>query len=296
MSDNNNLVGGTCVAIVDGKPCGREGIEMDYLELSFGVPLCDPHRAEMFNKSSIHHRAREDERAHRRGHLSSFVYFIRLRTGMVKIGYSTDLFPRLKNMTDWYNGGEPIEVLAVIPGNQHLEGQVHWEWKGVRVWELFGEQHYPTPELMDWIGTLGIADAAHPDLIKYKEWAGADPIQREFEKFDRQIERAKKLAAMTEEQRLANEARLERGREKRAKKKDEERPVRLAGYIEAARQDEENKMIRITGTEAKPILAELLRKAENGEEVHLTRYGKTQAVLIGAEQYERYRRNLFSES
>ncbi|MFF1291839.1 MULTISPECIES: type II toxin-antitoxin system Phd/YefM family antitoxin [unclassified Streptomyces] len=54
-------------------------------------------------------------------------------------------------------------------------------------------------------------------------------------------------------------------------------------------------MIRITGTEAKPVLAELLRKAESGEEVHLTRYGKTQAVLIGAEQYDRYRRNLFSK-
>lgn len=53
-------------------------------------------------------------------------------------------------------------------------------------------------------------------------------------------------------------------------------------------------MIRIAGNEAKPILAELLRKAEAGEEIHLTKYGKTQAVLVGVEQYERYRRTLFS--
>lgn len=55
-------------------------------------------------------------------------------------------------------------------------------------------------------------------------------------------------------------------------------------------------MIQIAGKEAKPILAELLRKAEEGEEIHLTRYGKTQAVLIGLEQYERYKRNLFTET
>ncbi|MEU1894381.1 type II toxin-antitoxin system Phd/YefM family antitoxin [Streptomyces pristinaespiralis] len=55
-------------------------------------------------------------------------------------------------------------------------------------------------------------------------------------------------------------------------------------------------MIRIAGNEAKPILAELLRKAEAGEEIHLTKYGKTQAVLIGAEQYERYKRTLFSDN
>lgn len=52
--------------------------------------------------------------------------------------------------------------------------------------------------------------------------------------------------------------------------------------------------MKIAGSAAKPILAELLRKAEQGEEVHLTKYGKTQAVIIGAEQYDRYRRNLFS--
>lgn len=51
-------------------------------------------------------------------------------------------------------------------------------------------------------------------------------------------------------------------------------------------------MHKIAGSEAKAVLAELLRKAESGEEVHLTRYGETKAVLIGKEQYDRYRRNL----
>lgn len=55
-------------------------------------------------------------------------------------------------------------------------------------------------------------------------------------------------------------------------------------------------MIQIAGKEAKPILAELMRRAESGEEINLTKYGKTQAVLIGPEQYERYKRNLFTET
>jgi prevent-host-death family protein len=53
--------------------------------------------------------------------------------------------------------------------------------------------------------------------------------------------------------------------------------------------------VKVAVKDAKAILTELIRRAESGEEVHITRYGETQAVLIGKEQYDRYRRTLMND-
>lgn len=50
--------------------------------------------------------------------------------------------------------------------------------------------------------------------------------------------------------------------------------------------------MRVATTEARTKLSELLRAAEQGQTVELTKYGSTQAVIISNERYERLMRNL----
>ncbi|WP_443064245.1 type II toxin-antitoxin system Phd/YefM family antitoxin [Streptomyces sp. NBC_00525] len=50
--------------------------------------------------------------------------------------------------------------------------------------------------------------------------------------------------------------------------------------------------MKVATSEAKAKLPELIRAAEQGQTVELTRYGSTQAVIISRERYERLTREL----
>lgn len=52
---------------------------------------------------------------------------------------------------------------------------------------------------------------------------------------------------------------------------------------------------RIAASEAKAVLGSLVREAEAGRVVELTRYSKPVAVLISSEQYARYLRWVMSD-
>ncbi|MFJ9265153.1 type II toxin-antitoxin system Phd/YefM family antitoxin [Streptomyces bacillaris] len=54
--------------------------------------------------------------------------------------------------------------------------------------------------------------------------------------------------------------------------------------------------MKISTSDARTKLPELIARAEGGELVELTRYGSTQAVIISEERYERLTRNLMSDS
>lgn len=54
--------------------------------------------------------------------------------------------------------------------------------------------------------------------------------------------------------------------------------------------------MRITLTEARTKLPELVRMTEGGDTVELTKYGSTQAVLISVENWERYKRTLMGST
>ncbi len=54
--------------------------------------------------------------------------------------------------------------------------------------------------------------------------------------------------------------------------------------------------MKIAASEAKAVLGSLVRQAEQGQTIELTRYGRTAAVLISAERYERLTRELFTGS
>ncbi|WP_405559110.1 type II toxin-antitoxin system Phd/YefM family antitoxin [Streptomyces canus] len=55
-------------------------------------------------------------------------------------------------------------------------------------------------------------------------------------------------------------------------------------------------MYKVTSTEARDVVADLLRRVTQGNEtVGITRYGKVEAVLISNERYERLTRNLMED-
>ncbi|WP_329132409.1 type II toxin-antitoxin system prevent-host-death family antitoxin [Streptomyces sp. NBC_01476] len=53
--------------------------------------------------------------------------------------------------------------------------------------------------------------------------------------------------------------------------------------------------MKVTTTEARNILPELVKRAEGGEAIEFTTYGQVKAVLISHERYERLTRDLFKE-
>lgn len=54
--------------------------------------------------------------------------------------------------------------------------------------------------------------------------------------------------------------------------------------------------MKITTTEARTILPDLIKRAEAGETIEFTTYGRTKAVLISQERYERLTRDLFENN
>ena len=52
--------------------------------------------------------------------------------------------------------------------------------------------------------------------------------------------------------------------------------------------------MKVAISDAKARLPELVRAAEQGQTVELTRYGNTQAVIISEERYQRLTRSLMN--
>ncbi|UUU23315.1 type II toxin-antitoxin system Phd/YefM family antitoxin [Streptomyces sp. DSM 40750] len=51
-------------------------------------------------------------------------------------------------------------------------------------------------------------------------------------------------------------------------------------------------MSSIGSKEAKGVLSQLIQRAEGGETIRITKYGRDAVVIISAERYERLARNL----
>ncbi|MFE0509624.1 type II toxin-antitoxin system Phd/YefM family antitoxin [Streptomyces sp. NPDC058964] len=54
-------------------------------------------------------------------------------------------------------------------------------------------------------------------------------------------------------------------------------------------------MASIGSKEAKGVLSQLIQRAEGGETIRITKYGRDAVVMISAERYARLTRDLFSE-
>ncbi|MER6128099.1 type II toxin-antitoxin system prevent-host-death family antitoxin [Streptomyces sp. NPDC001795] len=58
----------------------------------------------------------------------------------------------------------------------------------------------------------------------------------------------------------------------------------------------ERAAMRVASNDARHIIPDLIRRAESGETITLTRYHKEVAVIISAERYERLTRNLMEDN
>jgi hypothetical protein len=86
------------------------------------------------------------------------IYFLRLQTGAIKIGYTRDIEQRLQWIDSWY-GGSPTELLALIPGDKKTERDIHVMFRHLRFGTL--EQFRPGRDLMEYIG-LSLPDGLDP--------------------------------------------------------------------------------------------------------------------------------------
>jgi hypothetical protein len=81
------------------------------------------------------------------------IYFARLASGAIKIGYSADVETRIIALRSTYAGGQSL--LATIEGTRETEREIHQRFAHLR----FGrtEQFRPAPELMEFIGQPTVA-------------------------------------------------------------------------------------------------------------------------------------------
>lgn len=54
-------------------------------------------------------------------------------------------------------------------------------------------------------------------------------------------------------------------------------------------------MASIGSKEAKSVLSQLIQRAEAGETIRITKYGRDSVVMISAERYSRLTRELFED-
>lgn len=155
-----------CVALINGNQCGADGINPSLPNLSFDLPLCNQHRAELYNRSDMAYRV---ERVTSGGEDGS-VYVIRSSSGHIKIGHTKDLYKRLQGLTTdkRINDGSPVEILAVLSGGHETEAQLHHKFQHLRVWDSFGEQFLATPEIIEWASAQGLTAEGVRAVNDYK--------------------------------------------------------------------------------------------------------------------------------
>jgi hypothetical protein len=95
----------------------------------------------------------------------SMVYFIRAADGMVKIGTSTNVLKRVKDLAS--QSPVPLELVAVVPGNTTDEAALHDRFNDARD---HGEWFRPVPELLEFIdAAVMLSDALAYGFGKWKE-------------------------------------------------------------------------------------------------------------------------------
>lgn len=92
-----------------------------------------------------YHRARQESALR----LPSFVYYVRLRPGCIKIGRSTNVLGRMASFRVW----DKDELLAVEPGGHSMEKQRHRQFGHIRQRSDL-EEFDEAPDLMEHIETV----------------------------------------------------------------------------------------------------------------------------------------------
>ena len=102
------------------------------------------------NSSGKIHRVPVPKRKGQKGDFerAAFVYFMQRADGRIKIGYSTNVSRRRKNIE---SAAGPVSLLAVVPGGPLEESALHMKFHGFRV---HGEWFDPDETLLAYISEL----------------------------------------------------------------------------------------------------------------------------------------------
>jgi hypothetical protein len=133
--------GCTAVVVLTGELCGR-------VPARWCGPsrLCDVHREDAVRWADLC-VSEERERLARAG----LVYYARQPSGLIKIGTSTKVRSRVRQIER--DEGCSLVILATEPGGRRMESQRHGEFKDYRV---KGEWFKPGARLLRWIHALEV--------------------------------------------------------------------------------------------------------------------------------------------
>jgi hypothetical protein len=146
---------------------------------------------------------------------AELVYFIRVGK-FIKIGFTTNQ-QTLKGRLESFRGAsaEPIQVLAVFPGNRKAERFLHDLFSDLRVLREFFREDYPLTEFLWHAKTISLSSALKwaTDWKQEKERRRRQtPAERAMEQQKQYQERKRGTVSMYPED--WNEARLEANRRK----------------------------------------------------------------------------------
>jgi T5orf172 domain len=89
------------------------------------------------------------------------IYFVRLESGSIKIGFTDNLEQRLSGLVSYYDG--PVVLVATVPGGRKIERAIHDRFVHLRFDGT--EQFRPAPEVFAFLD-LPMPDGIDPDAIK----------------------------------------------------------------------------------------------------------------------------------
>ncbi|MEU8853135.1 hypothetical protein AB0C48_00430 [Streptomyces sp. NPDC048556] len=177
-----------CSIIECDAPAGERPTVISTYRLPISLHLCNEHTYDLAinQKKRIGEfaaRLEEEGTFERAGHSKGWTYVIRVSSGYIKIGYTTQKgLVRLQKLSG-DQGGVPVQVLAVTQGGESREALAHKQWGHLRAsgkQELF----HPDPSLLAWAAEQGIDPAS--DIDDFHGWAERkhqDPKRNGAEKY-----------------------------------------------------------------------------------------------------------------
>lgn len=140
------------------KTCGVASCDQEATVVKLEISLCDEHEYDFYikMKSFFFDRRMQEfmDKGYIARHSPGSTYIVTLGNGNVKIGYSSNLEKRFKEL-DRELG--PLRVLAVMDGGETREAFLHYKFNHLRVSNLRLEQFHPEPELINYAHYQGIS-------------------------------------------------------------------------------------------------------------------------------------------
>lgn len=105
--------------------------------------------------------------------MNGLVYFASMATGPIKIGFTSDIDRRMKNLSYGVPGG--VRLLATMAGSPVAEAWVHDQFRELKI---SGEWFSPDADLLDFIGRVEqVGDLVLPPSIREIKYQRPSSVQ-----------------------------------------------------------------------------------------------------------------------